>query len=239
MKKVPLLTYFCRAGIASTLLFSASQGWAESDTRYSVGAKLDFSTWRGDNPNGSSFDTRAPMFTLEAKAQHNNWFGGITLSGGEFRFANTSPSRPNNASPMGNNSATVKRGEADFILGYRFWQRVSLFLDLKNINNEWSSDAYKVSYTGLGWGVSTHQPLSSQWVVYGNFGLVPMNIKANGQQIGDATRSALNVGLLYRLHRGINFNMGLQSQTQVDNYDNGSEQSHRIGALTLGVNIAL
>jgi len=235
MKNKTLFRYF----LSATLLFATPLVLAQAEARYSLGAKLDFSTWEGDNPGGAGFEAKAPMLGLEAKMQYASWFGGLTLAGGEFRFDTLAPTRPTSLLPVGSEPVTIKRSEVDLVLGYRFWPRIALFLDLKNVTNEWKRDGYKTEYNGLGLGISGHHPLSSRWVLFGNVGVVPMNIRADGQDVGDATRSALNIGFLYRIGQRTNFSVGLQSQTQTDDYDNGREQTHRISALTFGINAAL
>ncbi len=235
MKNKILFRYF----LSVTLLLATPLAWAQAEVSYSLGAKLDVSTWEGDNPNNADFKAKAPMLGLEAKIQYANWFGGLILAGGEFKFDTLAPARPTNPLPAGSEPVTIKRGEVDLVLGYRFWPRIALFLDFKNVSNEWNSDGYKTEYNGLGLGISGHHPLSPKWVLFGNVGVVPMNIKADGQDVGDATRSALNIGFLYRIGQRANVSIGLQSQTQTDDYDNGLEQTHRVGALTFGINAAL
>lgn len=239
MKNHKLFRYSFTTCMTSALLLVASQSFAQTDTQYSIGAKLDFSTWEGDNPGGASFDAKAPMLGLEAKAQHAKWFGGLTLTGGEFKFDTLAPSRPTNPLPTGSEPVTIKRGEVDLVLGYRFWERISLFLDFKNVTNEWNTDGYKIEYNGLGVGITGFHPLTPEWTLFGNLGFLPMNIRADGQEVGDARRSALNVGFLYRMSPRFNLRIGLQSQTQTDKYDGGGEQTHSIGALMFGINAAL
>lgn len=235
MKNKTRFQYF----LLAILLLATPLAWAQTEARYSLGAKLDFSTWEGDNPGGADFKAKAPMLGVEVKIQYANWFGGLTLAGGEFKFDTLSPTRPTSPLPIGSEPVTIKRSEVDLVLGYRFWPRIALFLDLKNVSNEWDTDSYKTEYNGLGLGISGHHPLSPEWTLFGNFGVVPMNIKADGQEVGDATRSALNIGFLYRINQRMNLSIGLQSQTQIDDYDNGLEQTHRVSALTFGINAAL
>lgn len=231
------LPIFATILLSAGLLLMASQASAETKARFSLGAKLDFSNWEGENPGGADFDEKSTMLGVEAKVQHGKWFGGLTLAGGEFEFDSPAPSRP---TPLpASNETTIKRTEVDLILGYRFWPRIALFLDLKNVTNEWDADDYKIEYTGLGFGIAGHYPLDPKWTLFGNFGVVPMNIEADGDDVGDATRTVLNVGFLYRIKQNLNFSIGLQSQNQTDDYDDGGEQDHRVGALTLGINVAL
>jgi len=239
MKSHKLFRYSFSACMGGALLLVTSTAFAQTNTQYSLGAKLDASTWKGDNPGGASFEAKSPMLGLEAKIQHAKWFGGLTLTGGEFKFDTLAPTRPSNPLPTGSEPTTIKRGEVDLVLGYRFWSRISLFLDLKNVTNEWDTDGYKIEYTGLGIGITGFHPLSPEWTLFGNFGFLPMNIKADGQEVGDTTRSALNAGFLYRLNSRFNLRIGLQSQTQTDKYDNGGKQTHSIGSLMFGINAAL
>lgn len=210
---------------------------AQTNTQFSFGAKLDFSTWKGDNPGvGKDFEDQSSMLGIEAKVSHGSWFGGLTLLGGEFEFDDVAPARPTEPLPPSSAPITIKRGEVDLVLGYRFWPRVSLFLDIKNVTNKWDKDNYKVEYTGLGFGISGYHPLSPKWSLYGNFGLVPMNIKVDDEDVGDAGRSALNIGFLYRASERANFTIGLRSQNQTNDYDDGTEQTHKLGSLMFGIN---
>lgn len=224
--------------LAAGFLLVASQASAQSKVQFSFGAKVDLSNWEGENPGGADFDEKGSMLGVEAKIQYGKWFGGLTLAGGEFDFGTPAPSRP--TKPLAaRKETTIKRGEADLIMGYRFWPRIALFLDIKSVNNEWDADSYKIKYTGLGFGVAGHYPLAPKWTLFGSLGFVPMNIEADGKDVGDATRSALNVGFLYQLTKSLNLSIGLLNQTQTDDYDEGDEQTHNISALTLGINVAL
>ncbi|MBL1276353.1 MAG: hypothetical protein COB30_009700 [Ectothiorhodospiraceae bacterium] len=225
--------------LSAVFLFAANSSWAQGKAHFSLGAKLDFSTWKGNNQNGASFEDKSSMLGLEAKVQHAKWFGGLTLSGGKFEFDTTAPTRLTNPLAASSEPVSIKRGEVDLILGYRVWPRIALFIDIKNVTNEWSIDGYKVEYTGIGFGISGHRPVSPEWTLFGNFGVVPMNIKADGNDVGDAVRTALNAGFLYRINHRMNLSIGLQNQFQTDDYDNGSEQTHEIGSLTIGINAAL
>ncbi len=234
MRNTPPLNYFL---LLAVMLLVPGLAAAENTNRYSVGVNLKPSTWKGENPgNNADFSSKSAMLSLEAKIQRGRWFGGLTLSGGEFNFSDTSPARPTGpALPVGQ-TVTIKRGEADLVAGYRFWERISLFIDLKNVINTWDNDNYKVEYTGLGVGASGFMPLSPQWLLFGSIGFVPMDIKVQGDSVGSSKRSALNIGFLYRTGDRFNISLALNSQTQVNEYDDGSEQTHELGSLAIGVN---
>lgn len=221
--------------LVSGLLLTGSPLRAESTGQFSLGAKLLSSTWKGENSGGADFESQSGQLSLEAKYQRERWFGGLTLQGGQFEFDDVAPDRPDGYTPPADETVKIKRGEVDLVGGYYFWPRVALFLDIKNVANEWLVDDYKVEYNGLGLGVSGYHPMSETWSFFGSFGVVPMNIKADGEKIGSATRSALNVGFLYRFAPRANFTVGLQSQTQTNDYDDGTEQTQHVGAVVFGV----
>lgn len=223
--------------IAGICLLSSSSVFAQTNTTFSFGAKLNLATWDGDNPgSGNNFEAKTNMLGLEAKVAHGSWFGGLTLLGAEFEFKDDAPARPTNPLPPSSNPVVINRGETDLVLGYRFWPKISLFLDIKNVTNKWDADNYKMEYIGLGIGISGFHPVSAKGTLYGNFGFVPMNIKADGKEVGEAKRSAFNFGYLYKASPRISLSVGLQSQNQTNDYDDGSKQTHGLGALMFGIN---
>jgi len=227
----------CRYLIMGLGLLLTPPAWAQSDSQYSLGAKLDFATWGGDNPaGGKSFEAGSALLGLTGQFRHQRWFAGLTLLSGEFEFTAEAPARPTQPQPSGSEPVTIKRSEVDLVLGYQFWRRAGLFLDLKSVGNEWQSDGYTVNYLGLGLGVNAHLPLSPAWTLFGNVGIVPMTIEAEGEKVGRAGRGALNVGVLYRASSRLGFSLGLQAQSQTNAYDDGTEQTHALGALRVGVN---
>lgn len=227
----------CRYLIMGLSLLLTPLAWAQSGSQYSLGAKLDFATWGGDNPaGGKSFEAGSTLLGLTGQFRYQRWFAGLTLLGGDFEFTAEAPARPTRPLPAGSEPVTIKRSEVDLVLGYQFWRRVGLFLDLKSVGNEWLSDGYTVNYLGLGLGVNGHLPLSPAWTLFGNVGIVPMRIEAEGEKVGNAGRGALNVGLLYRTGSRMGFSIGLQVQSQTNAYDDGTEQTHVLGALRVGVN---
>lgn len=208
---------------------------AESAARWGMGLKLHGSTWAGENDDGTEFEASGGMLGLGVKVQGERVFGGLSVVGGEFEFEDDAPERPTKA--MAPAPERIKQREADLIVGYYFWQKVALFLDLKTVTHHWVRDAYEVNYGGLGFGVSAHHGFAEGWSVYGTFGLVPMSIKVDDEDVGDAGRSALEFGVLYAPNPNVNLGIGLKSQGHRDEYDNGQEQEHRRGDLALGLNV--
>ena len=224
------------APLLAACLLLPSLATAGSGMQFSLGTSLKSTTWSGENPgSGGRFEAQAPMLSLEARLQRGRWFGGLTLSGGEFEFADTSPARPTGPALPATQSVTVSRGETDLVAGYRIRERIALFADIKSVANTWS-DNYKMEYSGLGIGISGFLPLGSRWLIFGNLGFVSMDIKVQRSSIGNAKRSALNMGVSYRIADAFNVSLAINSQSQINTYRDGSEQTHELGSLALGIN---
>lgn len=215
--------------------FAIPHAHAAEPTQWSVGAKLHATNWTvQDQSTGVETDADDMRLGLAVKFQNGRFYGGLSLLGGDFEFTGNAPARP--TGPASTLPTTIKHGDTDLVFGYYFWPKVSLFLDLKNVSNEWD-DGYKVEYGGIGYGISVVQPISQRWTFSGSFGLVPMRIELNGSNIGDAGRSALELSMHYTINQQFNMSFGLKSQAQTDEFDNGLKQEHHLGALVFGANL--
>ncbi len=209
----------------------------------SIGARLFASGWEGENEISSTtrFDADdGGALGFRVVLQKGRFYGGASFQGGEYGFDNGSPDRVGGAPLPGgavtDSRATIKRGEVDLLFGYYFWDRVSLFVDIKHVNNEWTDENYSLKYGGLGAGVSGFWPLNEQWTAFGTFGIVPLNIEAGNTEIGDGLGSAIEAGLVYRLLERTTLVFSLRNQHQEYDFDNGARQSHDIGGLAIGIN---
>jgi len=229
--------------LAATFLAPGVHAQEEEPLYITLGARLQGGNWHGENKVGSETDFESGnggALGLRLLLQKGKLFGGISLQGGEYDFDGGSPDRIFDAPlPIGaisDDKATIERGEADLLLGYYFWEHVSLFLDIKSVTNEWQDEDYALHYTGLGGGVSGFIPLSERWTLYGSFGIVPLRIRADGDQIGDGTGSTLEFGVVWRMLNATNLVFALRNQHQEYDFDNGAEQIHDIGGLSIGIN---
>lgn len=229
---------------AFTLGNAHAQEQEQDDPLYiTLGARIMATGWEGENKGSSdtSFESEnGGALGLRFLMQKGRLYGGISLQGGEYDFEDGSPDRIFDAPlPIGGVSdeeATIERGEIDLLLGYYFWDKVSLFLDLKSVTNEWQDEDYALRYSGLGLGVAGVFPLSGRWTLYGTFGLVPLQIRADGDSIGDGLGSALELGAVWGFARNTNLVLALRNQHQQYDFDNGAEQTHDIGGLVIGIN---
>jgi len=201
----------------------------------SFGVSLQPSRWEGDNKNGgSSFDTTATQLQLNLNISKGKYYGGLGFQGAEFDFSGGAPNKVNKTVSVQDDNATIGRGEFDLVFGYYFWSQVSLFLDLKSITNNWKGDNYSLRYEGLGFGVSGFNPINDDWTFFGSLGFINLNIRADGDAIGDGKGSALVVGMQYKISDGNNFTISLKSQHNEYEFDQGSKQDHQIGSLVFG-----
>lgn len=216
-------------------LTSTSVAHAEEASRWGMGAKLYATNWTVTNQDTDA-ESKAisGQLGLSGKYQKGRFYGGLAIQAGDFEFKDNAPAQPDGSASTA--PTTIKHANSDLIFGYYFWQKVSLFIDIKNVSNEWE-DGDKVEYSGIGYGINVVHPLSPRWAISGSFGLVPMRIKIDDKNVGDAGRSALDISLHYSLGPQSNLSISLKNQSQTDEYDNGLEQEHKFGALVLGGNI--
>ncbi|MGD8591621.1 MAG: hypothetical protein PVF82_02250 [Gammaproteobacteria bacterium] len=215
-----------------------------------LGAKLLGSTWKGDNvDSGTEFEsTNGSQFGFNLVYQYNRFYTGFNFQGGEYKFKDDAPDKIYNVTKQPSRDLKINRGEADILVGYYFWPKVSLFLDLKSITNEWNdddpdTDNYATQFLGVGFGVSGFIPLNDNWMLFGSFGIVPggtiRQIKGYNQgEIGNGDSGALEFGATYNFNRNNRLNFGLKSQWQNYEFDNlaRSEQKHQVGSFFIGYN---
>lgn len=203
----------------------------------SFGITLQPARWQGENKSGGSdFDANASQLQLNARIKKDKFYGGLSFQGAEFNFSGGAPDIITAAGSQVTNNATIKRGEFDLVAGYYFWPRVSLFVDLKSITNEWQDINYSAKYAGLGVGATGYIPLDADWLLFGSVGVARLNIKTGGSDIGDGQGSALVIGFLYKLTTQSNFTISLKTQHNEYQFDQGPDQVHDIGGLVIGFN---
>jgi hypothetical protein len=250
--KTKNLTLICLVAIA-TLLTPA----AFAQHSLGLGVKLLGSNWKGENAaSGNDFEsTNGGQFGFNLVYQYKRFYTGFNFQGGEYKFKDDAPDQISKDGSiyttnrlLPGEELTINRGEADILVGYYFWPKVSLFLDLKSITSEWNdndpdTDNYATQFLGLGFGVSGFIPLNDNWMLFGSFGIVPngtlRQIKGGDKgEIGDGNSGALEFGAIYHFNRNNRLNFGLKSQWQNYEFDNAarSEQKHQVGSLFIGYN---
>jgi hypothetical protein len=243
----------------SCLVITASVFTSGAYAQHSLGlgVKLLGSNWKGENvTSANDFEsTNGGQFALNLVYQYNRLYTGANFQGGDYKFKDDAPDQISKSDSVYTISRlqpgeelTIKRGEADILVGYYFWPKISLFLDLKSITSEWKdndpdTDNYAMQYLGLGFGISGFIPLNENWMLFGSFGIVPSGtirqIKGGDKgEIGDGSSGALEFGAIYNINRNNRLNFGLKSQWQNYEFDNvaRSEQKHQLGGVFVGYN---
>ena len=224
---------------ALILLFHQNCMADDAPPSVSFGASLMPSTWDGTNAGGSHYKEQATQLQLNFRVRKGNFYTGLSFQGGEFDFNDGAPDIVGENATVTNADVTITRGESDLVLGYFFWPQVSLFIDIKHIHNKWENLSYSVGYKGMGFGVSGFNPINEQWILFGSLGFIKLDLETDSNSIGDGKGSALVIGALYRFTDQIHFSIGLKSQHNELDFDNGSEQENDIGGLVLGISYTL
>jgi len=236
MKKPLIIT----TAIMTSLFICTTTVADEAPVNVNLSVSVQPARWKGENLNGGTkFEANSSQLQLNLNVRKENFYGGLSFQGAEFEFSDGAPNKVNKTISVQDDNATIKRGEFDLVFGYYFWPRVSLFIDFKNITNDWKDDNYAVTYKGMGFGVSGYHPINADWVFFGSLGFVGFNIETDNKSIGDGKGSALVAGALYKLSNHTNFTISLKSQHNEYNYDQGSEQDHDIGGLVFGFTYAI
>ena len=226
-----------------------SQG-AYAQHSLGLGVKLLGSTWKGENVDSNTeFESdNGGQLGINLVYQYNRLYTGFNFQGGDYKFKDEAPDKIYENIKVPSDDVKIKRNEADILVGYYFWPKVSLFLDIKSITNEWNddnpdTDNYANQFLGLGLGISGFIPLGETWMLFGSFGVVPSGTIKQIQgddtgEIGDGSSAALEFGAIYHFNRNNRLNFGLKSQWQTYEFDNlaQSEQKHQIHSVFFGYN---
>ena len=236
--------------LLSCLILTSSLLVQTANAQHSLGlgVKLLGSTWKGDNVDSvTDFEsTNGSQFGFNLVYQYNRFYTGFNFQGGEYKFKDDAPDKIFKFNKQPSENVNIDRGEGDILVGYYFWPKVSLFLDLKSITSEWKDDnpltqKYATQFVGLGFGISGFIPLNESWMLFGSFGVVPNGTvrQTKGSysgEIGNGDSGALEFGAIYHFNRNNRLNFGLKSQWQTYEFDNSSEQKHQVGSLFIGYN---
>jgi len=212
---------------------------AHAEVKYSIGAKLlPAHQWNGSNyrDGESDFSATSNQLVLIGAFRNNRLYGAYSLQGAQYSFATPAPDINDSLGSAQTSDQKVKLGESDLTLGYYVTPTISLFADIKSVAYGWTESGRHLSYTGLGMGVSAVHPLRSDWMLYGNFGVIGnMNVSSNGDKIGKASGFALEFGGITRLSSSLSATVGLKIQGQELRFDSGNKQKHGRSGLVFGI----
>lgn len=211
--------------------------WAESTL--SLGVVLNGTGWSGDNGSASSdFDSdKGGQFGLSASLAKGRYYFGLSLQGGDYQFDSTGPTEFTSAGAIPTRDVKVTHTDFDLLAGYYFWDKVSLFVDLKSVGSAWRNNDYDQSFSGLGLGIAGYQPINDLWTFFASWGFVGGDIKeGSSREIGEATSNALILGANYALDKNNFINMGVKFRGYLFDYDDGNEQEYNLNGLFFGYN---
>lgn len=219
--------------LALILLFSGS---LVAGQRLILGAKLLGSGWQGNNADGTEFNSdNGGQLGVNLAWQTDKFYSGLNLQNGNYDFTGTAPDQFTSTGSAAVATDQVQQSEVDILVGYYFWPQVSLFVDMKTVENQWKSNNYKQTFAGLGLGVTGYNPLNKDWTLFGSLGFVSGDIKeSGGSKVGDGSSSALEIGLLYTLNKNSFLNFGVKFRGYEFKSDNGAQQDYNINALFFG-----
>lgn len=226
---------------------------AQNPMSLGLGVKLLGSQWKGDNVDSdTTFEsTNGGQFGLNLVFQRGRFYTGFNFQSGNYKFKDDAPDQISKTDSVYTKTPvqdiTIKRGEADLLVGYYFWPKISLFLDIKSISSVWDdnnkdTENYGTDFVGLGMGVSGFIPLNEKWTLFGSFGLVPKGTikQRNGDkdEIGSGNSGALEFGSIFNITNQHRINFGLKSQWQNYKFDDNqnNEQKHQLSSVFIGYN---
>lgn len=222
-----------------SLLLSLFSMVAQADGRLSLGVALNGISWEGDNgPGLTNFSSDSGgQFGVSASYSREKWYVGLSLQGGDYDFNNSGPTQFTSAGEVTTSNVEISHSDFDLLAGYYFWERVSLFLDLKSVTSEWQNNGYEQSFSGLGLGISAYNPLNDKWTLYGSWGVVGGDIEqGDNTELGDAKSSALVLGANYSVDATNHINMGMRLRSYEFDYDDGNQQDYDLNGLFVGYN---
>lgn len=212
---------------------------AKGDMGLSLGVKLLATNWQGNNQQSdTSFSTTdGGQFGINLAFQKSKFYTGVSFQGGEYTFEEEAPDQVTSSATSASSNVIISRDELDLLVGYFFWEHISLFIDLKSISNQWDSNDYRQTFYGLGLGASGYWPLSKSWSLYGSVGFVPVGqVETEGNKIGDGTSGAFEFGGGYHFDKRNRLTFGVKLQSQTYDYDSGDKTESRLNGVFVGYN---
>ena len=204
----------------------------------SIGVKLLGAGWEGDNGSGgSSFNSdKGGQLGFNVAYKTGNFYTGLSLQGGEYQFTNDAPDQFTTAGRVTASNVNVKQSDFDLLFGYYFWPQASLFIDLKAVGNNWLSDNYEQTFSGMGLGVSAFNPVNEKWTLFGSFGFIGNGeIKdTNENKVGEGTSSAIEIGAAFILDETNQINIGVKFRNYKFEHSDNSKQDYSVNALFVG-----
>lgn len=212
-----------------------------AEQRLVLGAKWLGAGWQGSNASGSQFNSdKGSQFGLNMAWQNGGFYTGLNLQSGNYNFTDTAPDQFRRAGSLPVGTDQIKQSEMDLLLGYYVWPRISVFVDIKSVTNQWQLNDYNQNFAGLGLGISGFNPVNKNWTLFGSLGFVSGEIKDDSNyKVGDGISSALEMGLVYTLSKDNYLSFGLKFRNYDLQSNRGDAQNYDINALFIAYSHAI
>jgi len=232
LRKIPLILFI------TTL--SINNSFAETDQRLTFGAKLLGAGWEGDNgAGGTDFKSdKGGQFGLNVSYKLDKFYAGLNIQSGEYEFKGNAPDRFTILGRLPSTNVKIKQTDIDLLFGYYFWQQVSLFVDIKVVNNDWLDEPYEQNFVGLGLGASGYIPINNKWTLFGSAGFIGGgDIDDNNERkVGEGKSWALEVGTVYAINENHFLNAGIKTRQYNFEFLDSTKQEYNINAIFFGYN---
>jgi len=233
--------YFSIRFLGMLMLFSTPHiaiGNEENPLILTLGGKIHAGGWSGENRGGNSGDIESESGSgvgLSVGLRKSSWFGVVNLQSGSYEFDDQQP----NYDPefIDSEELTIDSGFFSLGVGYQFNRYFAIQGGFKSHGQKWQDFNRELVYAGLGFGFTGFLPISQNWTLYGTLGLNVLNIEdKDGNDIGDAGSSSLELGSAFRLTPYSSLSFGFKNEFVDSEFDSGNEQEHNIGNFYFGYN---
>lgn len=205
-----------------------------------LGGKIHSGGWEGENKGSITGDIESESGSgvgISVGLRRDKWFSVLNVQSGRYEFDDKQPIY--DTDPIGDDedSLTVDSGFFSIGVGYQFNRYFALQGGFKSHGQTWEKFGREIVYVGTGIGATGFLPLNKTWTLYGTLGLNRMSIEDDdGNDIGDAGSSSLELGAALRLTPMSSLSFGFKNEAVVAEFDSGNEQEHNLANIFIGYN---
>ena len=222
--------------IIALLLALPVASQAENPWYLTLGAELVGRGFSGTNGAGTDdFASTGSTLALNVGIQRGKWLMRLHSQNTQFAFDGAAPDRDVTDSANEPNEIDVKVAQGDLVFGYRAGQRWYPFFGIKNYELTWQDTTpYVIGYSGLALGVAGYIPFNEKWLGYGSLAVESLTAKADANELGKASGTAVELGLFYNLSERSLLTISLESRELRNQYTDDVGQTFSFGGWSLG-----